>query len=421
MAISVVEMGLFLQFGRLSSSGELLVLCLLIGTPGLAGIVLGKKALTEIRATSNQLRGRHLALTAIVTWPILLADGFLLVCLIILAKNFYRYFGETPFFLGELAILVLNILIFWKLIIKHGWKNFLSSARVILIRLRGLPRNRTEWIAALIVLALVLSSILPFLMGMLMMMFSSLAGFLTHIGPSFHPPGSFEGPTYSRSAPSMSTPSVVVNNSHPPTPLSGYYISEGLSLKDDGKEFKTSLSIPAGYALTVSTVLRSNQVVIGKDEFSQSAFVLAPASQQIEGSLAWRLLGNTVLADGAPLEFSLGINQETNRSSKTFHLISPMPLTIDWVSEPSSLWPPQNGHTKFLLMKGYPQEDSPENQPLAEWTIGIETRLDPIPENCLGIVDKGTISLGSNWLSTLKNKSNSKPAAPSETPNLEVP
>jgi hypothetical protein len=151
---------------------------------------------------------------------------------------------------------------------------------------------------------------------------------------------------------------------------------------------------------------------------------MAPAGQPIEGRLSWRLLGNTTLADGAPLEFTLGFSRESDPTRKTFHLTPPESLSIDWVSEPSRIWPPQNGHTKFVLMKGFPSAEQGFASS-AEWAVGIETRLDPIPAEYFLDLNRGVIGLGSNWLSAEGKKASSKPptesAAPDPNATLEVP
>jgi hypothetical protein len=125
--------------------------------------------------------------------------------------------------------------------------------------------------------------------------------------------------------------------------------------------------------------------------------MMAPEGQPVQGQLTWRLLGNSTFADGAPLQLSLGFLQGPGHTERSFHIAPPEPVTIDWVGEPAQLWPPQNGHTKYLLIKGVSANAAAELNVPTEWTVGIELRLDPIPADLLRKLSKPVVNLGANF------------------------
>jgi hypothetical protein len=123
---------------------------------------------------------------------------------------------------------------------------------------------------------------------------------------------------------------------------------------------------------------------------------MAPEGPTVQGQLTWRLLGNTTLADGAPLQLSLSSVQGPDHPDNAFHISPPEPVTIDWVVEPAQVWPPQNGHTKFLLAKGVSANSATENQISAEWAVGIEVRLDPLSAEVVRRLKSPVVNLRTN-------------------------
>jgi len=206
-------------------------------------------------------------------------------------------------------------------------------------------------------------------------------------------------------------------NTAQPNPPPGYEIPpDGLPGND--WTYHSGVSVPAGYALTLTATLWSNQVPIRLGGPNNAVFLVSSKNQPAHGHVMWRSLGNGALADGAPLEFSLNLDGTPESATKTFHVVSPQEVALDWVGEPSQLWPPQNAHTKFLLVKGQsarptiplaaavPATDSPDaaSGPTdgggpAEWAVGIEARLDPIPERWVQALGKPRVGLGTNWVS----------------------
>jgi hypothetical protein len=220
----------------------------------------------------------------------------------------------------------------------------------------------------------------------------------------------------------------------------GYEVPSGSAPSEDSL-FQSAVTVPAGYALTLTATVSSNQVVVRRAEPALSAFVIAPSEQDAQASLKWRLLGNTIAADGAPMEFSLSLNEEGQVSHTLFHFVPPEPLSIDWVGDPQQIWPPHNGRTKFVLARGKVPTAQPASEPAVEatpdltasgdarapggveWTVGIEARLDPIPQS-VGKVHQPTVGLGTNWLSGLGMKRVPVPAEESDaqpTPNPSTP
>jgi hypothetical protein len=78
------------------------------------------------------------------------------------------------------------------------------------------------------------------------------------------------------------------------------------------------------------------------------------------------------------------------------------------------VWPPQNGHTRFLILRGYINQDGERG---TEWTVGIETRLDPIPPPELEKLSRVVTGLGTNWMATFQDK----PLPPSDSARVELP
>jgi hypothetical protein len=177
----------------------------------------------------------------------------------------------------------------------------------------------------------------------------------------------------------------------------GYEVSPGELPGNDNRTFRSALTVPPGYALTVAPILLSNQVPVKTLAPNLGAVVIAPAGQPVHAQLTWHLLGGTTLADGAPLQFSLAL-LEPLHDDKSFQMEPPEPVLIDWVTEPAQLWPPQNGHTRFVLMKGVSTAPAAELPLQSEWTVAIEARLDPIPENVSDSLRTPRILLGTNWL-----------------------
>jgi hypothetical protein len=191
-----------------------------------------------------------------------------------------------------------------------------------------------------------------------------------------------------------------------PNAPSGYDVAPGGPPANDNRVYRSIVTVPPGYVLTVAAVLCSNQVVLKPDPPNAAASLMAPdGPAAVQGRLTWRLLGNTTFADGAPLQISLGVQQGPENTDKSFHIVPPEPVAVDWVGEPASIWPPQNGHTKVLLVKGASANTGMGIQPLAEWAVGIEARLDPIPANFLRDVKSPVVGLGTNWLSSFENAS----------------
>jgi tRNA A-37 threonylcarbamoyl transferase component Bud32 len=179
-----------------------------------------------------------------------------------------------------------------------------------------------------------------------------------------------------------------------PNAPAGFEVAPG-GVPGNDRLYRSSVMVPSGYALTLATVLCSNQVVVKSGPANGTAVLMAPQGQPVQGVLTWRLLGNTSFADGAPLQLSLAL-AGPEAGDKSFNIVPPEAVTIDWASEPLHLWPPQNGHTKFLLIKGLSANPSPQGEPPTEWAVGLEARLDPIPENVLRELRSPVVKLGTN-------------------------
>jgi tRNA A-37 threonylcarbamoyl transferase component Bud32 len=188
-----------------------------------------------------------------------------------------------------------------------------------------------------------------------------------------------------------------------PNAPAGFEVAPGGPPGND-RLYRSIVTIPSGYALTLSTVLCSNQVVLKSGPAGGAAVLMSPPGQPIQGILTWRLLGNTTFADGAPLQFSLGL-AGPEAGDKSFNIVPPEAVAIDWASEPPRLWPPQNGHTKFLILKGSSANPAFQGEPPTEWAVGIEARLDPIPENVLRDLKSPVVNLGSNGFAMTKEHS----------------
>jgi len=361
----------------------------LLSLLAIGGVGMGWAALRDIQQSGGQLRGRRLALFAAAVWPVALVDVLLFV-------GFARvFFGPMWFFshptlrvLVALGILVLNglVLRYWLRNRERGDALFLATE--LLNRLADLPR-KARWLTAA---------------GCLL--------FLLFVTVRSRQRDTYEPPA--QTAP-------------PPAAPPGYEASEGL-IPANGRVFESTLTVPAGYALTVTATLSSNQVVVRRGEPAASAFIIAPPGRDAQASLKWRMLGNTTVADGAPLEFSLGLTREGESPRTRFQFTSPEPFPVDWVSEPRQLWPPQNGHTKFLLAHGAAAaarpavrppvaiQASPDGTPPVdvdgptpiEWAIGIETRLDPLPSS-MQKMDHPEVGGGTNWLKAVEAETSANP------------
>ena len=188
-----------------------------------------------------------------------------------------------------------------------------------------------------------------------------------------------------------------------PNAAAGFELAPG-GPPGDERRYRSSVIVPSGYALTLTAVLCSNQVVLKPSPGSASATLMAPQGQPIQGILSWKLLGGTTLADGAPLQFSLGL-AGAEAGDKTFHIVPSEPIAIDWAAEPPRLWPPENGHTKFLLVNGLSRASPGGTEPSIEWGVGVEARLDPIPENMLRDLKSPVVTLATNWLGRVEDVS----------------
>jgi hypothetical protein len=117
------------------------------------------------------------------------------------------------------------------------------------------------------------------------------------------------------------------------------------------------------------------------------------------------------------MEFSLGLDGTPDSEATAIHVAPPEEVAVDWIGVPLQLWPPHNARTKYLLVKGEstprsltesqaPSSSGPDDQTsepaaagTAEWAVGVEARLDPVPQRWLPNLDKPRIGAGTNWLS----------------------
>ena len=366
----------------------MVLLFLFMGVPAIVGTILGVKATVEIRAGRGRERGVLLALFAAAGLPLVLLNGVLFAGLMsfawILERGILHLRGpELSVFaamVGIIGLLTANMIL-----IRHWKRRWRSDEPLVPISamldwVKRTPR-RVLWLSGCGVLVFCLILTLGF------------RAFRRVDEPA---------------------PNQQVFGPNPPP---GYEVSEGEIPANNNRQFRTTVMVPAGYVLTIIPTWSSNQVVIRPSDPNVAAYLIAPTGMGVLGHLSWRLLGNATLADGAPLEFSLGPNQDFETIHKSFHLVPPEAIAVDWVGAPSQVWPPQNGHTKYLLVKGLSSESNQEGQPQVEWAVGIETRLDPIPPANLAALKHAVAGLGTNWLSTFENNS----STPTDTSNPESP
>ena len=353
--------------------GEAALLSLLIGLPAFAGTILAYGVLRDLRSGLIQRRGGRLALLSFVAWPLLLLDLVLLSLPLFFVESLlwnvlHARNGRILVLVGlaaGLAILALDLWVLRYLLKRWTSQRTLPFAEVQEL-LNRIP-HRMLWFsgAALMLVSLVL--------------------FISHLRIR-----TLEQPT---------APEIVQEPNAP----AGFEVAPG-GPPGDGRLYRSTVLIPPGYALTLKSLLCSNQIVLGSGQANRSVVMMAPQGQPVQGLLSWRLLGNTTLADGAPLQLSLGF-AGPDSGDKAFHVVPPEPVNIDWVGEPPRLWPPQNGHTKFLLVKGSSVNTGPGGEPPTEWGVGIEARLDPIPENVLRDLKNPTVTLGTNGQAVLEGVS----------------
>ena len=339
---------------------DAIILFLLVGLPALLGTAIAWVALRKLRAETTR-RGGRLALPAAVAWPLAVANALILLILVLFVEGLHEHSGGLVGIIlvgGALILLTLDLRL-----LRH-WLNRWKTARALPHdELRALIRRVPRRVVWLSCAGLMIPSLLFLLRP-------------RHSQPMVEP---YEI-------------AVVQGPNAPP----GYEVGVGQSPGNDDRVFRASLTVPPGYALSVAPVFLSNQVPVKPLLPNIGAVLIASEGQPVHAQLSWRLLGATTLADGAPLQFSLAF-LAPQHGEKSFHLVPPEPLLIDWVSEHNQLWPPQNGHTKFLLMKGASTAASAEVPSSAEWAVAIEERLDPLPESLPQKLRTAQILLGTNW------------------------
>jgi hypothetical protein len=366
---------------------EFAILALLLAPPAFAGIFLARGVLRELRSGSTPRRGGRIALLSLIAWPILLLDlvALLFPLLFVESLQWNVLHVQGPGMMPVVGIVVgASIILVNVLILRHVLRGWTSNQTLPHVELQTflaqLPR-RALWFSGS-AMALVL-----------------LLLFTSH----------FHIRRMDRPAP--------VAMVQPPEAPAGFEVAPGEGPGND-RIYRSGLSIPAGYALTVSTVLCSNQVVLKPNLHNTAATLMAPQGQPLQGQLTWRLLANSTLADGAPLQLSLGL-LGPEPGDRSFHIATPEPVSVDWIGEPTRVWPPQNGHTKFLLVKGVSSKAAADGGPPAEWAVGIETRLDPIPENVLRDLKTPVVTFYSNSVARLDDFSAEAAQAPSQPPEIE--
>ena len=373
VGLSLLEFALVLVSRGHIGPSEFVVLSMFIGFPAVTGSILSWRALRDLRARQDQRRGGRLALLSAVAWPLLVADLVILLVPLLLVESFQwqvlraRSHSLTAFVAAvlSLAVLAFDVLVIRRVLRRWNGERELPHVE-LKARLSGFSRL-TLWVSgfAFAVLALLL--------------------------------------VVSRAHMSRLEESVALTVANEPGAPPGFEVSPGGTPGNDNHIYRSALTVPPGYALTIAAVLCSNQLVLKTLPSNTVASVMAPEGPPVQANLSWRLLGNTTFADGAPLQFSLALLQGQDRAAKSFHLVPPEPVAVDWVAEPPQLWPPQNGHTRFLLVKGSASNLGADAQPPAEWSVGVELRLDPIPATLLDALKDPVIHLGSNWVSAFEN------------------
>ena len=366
---------------------ETIFLLFFMGGPAAVGSVLGWLAVREFRANPGPRRGGRMALLSAVAWPLLLLNLLLLLVVVMFVRNLQwqvfhsgnGFFGGVVIALGVVGLVGADVFVVRRWLRRWKVERALPS-----VGLRPLLNRFPRW-------ALWTSGLVGIILLLILIKGAE--------------------PNHAEEPPPIVA--VVV-----PSPPAGYEVPAGQAAENNNQVYRSSLMVPGGYALTVAAVLCSNQVIIHPATSNAAAALLAPKGQPVQGHLSRRLLGNTSFADGAPLEVSLGLDQGQDHPEKSFHVVPPEPLRIDWVGTPPQLWPPQNGHTKFVLLKGVPADSQMSMQPDTEWAVGIEMRLDPIPESLLDALSVPVVRLGTNWnwTETVDGVSASPEATPPKAP-----
>ena len=370
----------------------------------LPGAALGWSALRVIRKASGQLRGERLAFFAVLAYLIPISPTVWGGRWGLLRHGPFGFFSPLLIMFVWMAFLGLNVFALSRWFQGEPRDRILFSAAGVVRRLRRLP-HPVLWTSGAALL-------LCFLLLLLLVVVRSARDSHLSLPASATMPAGPEAPP-------------------------GYEVGPGSPPAND-QEYQSTLTVPAGYALTLTATLSSNQVVLRRSDPPPAAFIIAPSGASAQASLKWRLLGNTTLADGAPLQFALDATPEGDGSRTSFLFTPPVPVTIDWVSEPAQLWPPQNGHTKCLLAKGTAAASEPPvappvvpstpagapptvetvswQQPV-EWAVGLEMRLDPVPPARRAQISRPVLGTGTNWSMALA----AKPAAGQlELPALEM-
>jgi predicted Ser/Thr protein kinase len=383
VGVSLLAFGLvLLSRGRLRVH-EVTLLAFIIGFPATAGMLLGWNSLRDLQICTAQKRGGRLALLSVITWPLILLDLFLLMIPLLFAESLeWNVLHARGGFITVLAgvIVTVGIVVADILILRHFLRRWNSQRVLPHAELRAifgrLPRRVVSFAgSALALLFLVL--------------------FISHLRIQ-----------------RLDEPPALALIQEPSAP-SGFEISPGGPPGNDGRLYRSTVLVPPGYALTIATVLCSNQMVLKPGPANSSAVLMAPEGQTVQGQVSWRFLGNTTFADGAPLQFSIGFSGP--EGAKSFNLVPPEPVTIDWAAEPPRMWPPQSGRTKFLLVKG--SSANSESEPAAEWGVGIEARLDPIPEGVLRDLKRPIVTIGTNAFWPIEQASQT---ARSQVDNLDT-
>jgi hypothetical protein len=336
------------------------LLCLLVSVPALTGTLLAWTALRRLRSVA--LRGSSLALLAAVAWPLMLVTFVviltLVLCTVSLQRRMFHGSSERLALLtvvaGVLGSVAINIFLL------RRWLRLWKTTR-------PLPQQD---------ISATFRRVPP------LVFWPALSGFvllalLVVFGPRHTEPGQ------TRVAQMPTVPSV-------------YEVGFGDFPSEEGRVFRSNMTVPPGYTLTLRPVLLSNQVPVKPLGPDSAVILVASGGQPVQAQLSWRLLGGTTLADGAPLQFTVTFVAEQD-DNKSFHLVTPEPVAIDWVCEHTQLWPPPNGHTRFVLMKGSSDASSAQASFATEWAVTIEERLDPIPEHVADKTSRPQIILGTNW------------------------
>jgi tRNA A-37 threonylcarbamoyl transferase component Bud32 len=369
---------------------------LLIGGPAFAGTLLGWAALARSWSTPRPLRGVTVAAVTAVLWPLLLLNAACYVALVVVAKNLSRGTFDSPSVPvpvmvtaagGAVGLLVFDV--FWTWRWARKWR-YRQPPLVIASVFDSLPRV-PRWAA--------------WVLGICLLLF-----FLLFVRAIFFPWQYQPAPPAEIAYASLSGPP-------------GYELAAPATaaLGNGDRLYRSSLAVPPGYVLTVTISFCSNQTVMPSSSPPQAAFLVAPGKETVQGSLTWRLLGNSVLADGAPMEFALGVEVTDNPQNKSFHVIPPEPIAVNLVSEPPQIWPPQNGHSKFLLIQGFSNARAVEGQRPTEWAVGVEVRLDPIPASLYSGDGQPWAELGTNWTSAVKAPPTLVPPSTSLEPSVSNP